>query len=190
MSSEPQSDVNFNPSSSTPPVHGGAGRDAVEQERLDTQTASSESIWAKAKERFSGVSSQVTNAGTLAAAKAAQIGTPVIAKAVAVGTQTYGVTIETARGALESGRQVYEDSKLESAVNFIDGELEQRGAKQAFVSTAGAVVDKLDQVTGKRLLELLEERLRRQDAYNDILATRLAEALERIAKLEARTGDA
>ena len=49
-------------------------------------------------------------------------------------------------------------------------------------------MEKLDQITGKRLLELLEEKLEIQDAYNDILATRLAEALERIAKLEARIG--
>jgi len=41
-------------------------------------------------------------------------------------------------------------------------------------------------VTGKRLVEMLEEKLRLQDEYNDILATRLAEALERIQKLEAR----
>jgi hypothetical protein len=48
------------------------------------------------------------------------------------------------------------------------------------------VVDRLDQVTGKQLVELLEERLRMQDDYNDVLATKLAEALERIAALEEK----
>lgn len=36
----------------------------------------------------------------------------------------------------------------------------------------------------KRILDLVELRLKQQDMYNDILATRLAEALERISQLE------
>jgi len=83
-------------------------------------------------------------------------------------------------------QQVYAGSKLESVVKTVDNELEQRGAKKTIKETTGAVVGKLDQVTGKKLVEMLETRLKVQDEYNDILATRLAEALERIAKLEAR----
>ena len=45
---------------------------------------------------------------------------------------------------------------------------------------------KLDEVSGKRLVELLEKKLAIQDSYNDILATRLAEALDRIKALEDR----
>ena len=60
--------------------------------------------------------------------------------------------------------------------------------KTGLGTAAEAVVDRLDQVTGKQLVELLEERLRIQDEYNDVLATRLAEALERIASLEEKLG--
>jgi hypothetical protein len=108
------------------------------------------------------------------------------AKTAEIGKQTLEVASDVTRGALETGKQAYTGSKLESAVNYIDGELDQRGAKKATKDTTGAVVGKLDQVTGKRLVELLEEKLRIQDAYNDVLATRLSEALERIAKLETR----
>jgi hypothetical protein len=130
-------------------------------------TESKKSIWGKAKSTLSDVSahaSKVAALGTTGAAKGAQIG----------------------KQAIESSKQAYAGSKLESAVNYLDGELEQRGAKKAIKDTTGAVVGKLDQVTGKRLVELLEEKLRVQDEYNDILATRLAEALERIEKLEER----
>jgi hypothetical protein len=128
---------------------------------------SAQSAWEKAKEKLGELSSH--------ASKAAAIGASGVAKTAEIGKQT-----------LEAGKQAYSGSKLESAVNYIDNELDHRGAKTAIKDTTGAVVDKLDQVTGKRLIELLEEKLRSQDAYNDVLATRLAEALERITKLEAR----
>ena len=102
------------------------------------------------------------------ASRAVEISTPVAAKASELGRRTLEVTGAT--------------------VDRIDAELDQRGAKQVVKGTAGAVINKLDEVTGKRLLELLEERLSIQDTYNDVLATRLAEALERIAKLEAEVG--
>jgi len=44
--------------------------------------------------------------------------------------------------------------------------------------------DKMDTISGVKILEEVRKRLSVQDEYNDILATRLAEALERIATLE------
>ncbi len=102
------------------------------------------SIWGRAKETLGEVSTH--------ASKVAAIGTAGAAKTADIGKQT-----------LEAGKQAYAGSKLESAVNYIDDELEQRGAKKAIKDTTGAVVDKLDQVTGKRLVELLEHKLRVQD---------------------------
>ena len=128
------------------------------------------------------VSTQAATAGASLASKT----TPVAGQAAEIGKHTYDVAGEATCSVIDTGKQIYTGSKLESAVNYIDGELEQRGAKKAIKNTTGAVVGKLDQVTGKRLLELLEEKLQIQDAYNDILATRLAEALERIAMLEAK----
>jgi hypothetical protein len=136
------------------------------------------SIWDKAKETLSEVSTHAT--------KVAALGTAGATKTAEISKQTLHAAGEVTREAIGAGVQAYSGSKLESAVTYVDGELDQRGAKKAIKDTTGAVVDKLDQVTGKRLIELLETKLRAQDTYNDVLATRLAEALERIAKLEAR----
>ena len=141
-------------------------------------TSAKESIWGKAKKTIGDVSSQAT--------KVVALGTAGAAKTAELGKQTMKVASEVTRGTIETSKQAYTGSKLESAVNYIDGELDQRGAKRAIKDTTVAVVGKLDQVTGKRLVELLEARLQAQDTYNDVLATRLAEALDRIAKLEAR----
>lgn len=44
-----------------------------------------------------------------------------------------------------------------------------------------------DTLSGAAVLQLVEERLELQARYNDLLATKLDEALERIAQLEKRT---
>ena len=173
------------------PLSGGSERDEgnvqAQAQEPEPQTALSnrKSFWGKTKEALNEVSKQTSSVGNAVASKTVALGKSSAAKTAEIGKQTYAVTGNATLGALESGKQAYAGSKLESAVNFIDGELDQRGVKQALTDTTEAVVGKLDQVTGKRLLELLEEKLQVQDAYNDILATRLAEALERIAKLEA-----
>jgi hypothetical protein len=154
---------------------------ACEQPVAPSTPSNKKSIWRKTKETLGEVSTH--------ASKVAALGTAGAAKTAEIGKQTLSVASEATRGALETGKQAYAGSKLESAVNYIDGELDQRGAKKAIKDTTGAVVGKLDQVTGKRLVELLEAKLRVQDEYNDILATRLAEAIDRIAKLETRFND-
>ena len=139
-------------------------------------------FWGKTREALSNASTRVSSTGAGLASKAASLGTLGVVKSAELGKQTYAV----AGSAVEASKQAYAGSTLESAVNYVDAQLEERGAKQAISSTAGAVVGKLDEVTGKRLVELLEKRLQKQDAYNDILATRLAEALQRISVLENR----
>jgi hypothetical protein len=148
-------------------------------------TTPGKSLWNKTKEKLNAVSAKTASAGGVVASKATELGSTSATKAVDIGKQSYAVANEATRGAFEVGKQAYTGSKLESVVSYLDGELEERGAKKAIQDTTGAVLGKVDQVTGKRLLELLEEKLRVQDTYNDVLATRLAEALQRIAKLEA-----
>jgi hypothetical protein len=143
-------------------------------------------LWGKAVRALREVSDKTSSAGVGIAGKVADLAASNAAKSAQVGKQTFASATGSTRDALEAGKGVYSGSKLESAVNYIDRELDQRGAKKALKETAEAVAGKVDQVTGKRLIELLEEKLRVQDAYNDILATRLAEALDRIAALEAR----
>ena len=46
--------------------------------------------------------------------------------------------------------------------------------------------DHLDQVSGKKILETVEQRLKMQTEYNDLLATKLEDALQRIETLESK----
>ncbi len=46
----------------------------------------------------------------------------------------------------------------------------------------------LDQISGKKILEIVEQRLEMQTEYNDLLATKLEEALRRIDVLEKQIG--
>ena len=56
-----------------------------------------------------------------------------------------------------------------------------------FVDTASDFTeDKFDVVSGQAMYELVQERLILQDRYNDILATKLYEALEKIKNLEEK----
>lgn len=151
--------------------------DALQSSEIAPELAK-KSVWSKAKESLSGASSHVS--------KAAKVSGAAAAKTAALGKQSLEVASDARRSAVEAGKRAYSGSKLESAINYVDGELDDRGAKRAIKDTAEAVVGKLDQVTGKRLVELLEAKLRIQAEYNDILATRLAEVLDRIGKLEAR----
>lgn len=59
---------------------------------------------------------------------------------------------------------------------------ENSGAKDA-MERAG---NKLDEMSGKTILEEMREAFKIQAIYNDTLATKLQEALDRIADLEAR----
>lgn len=65
-------------------------------------------------------------------------------------------------------RETYRDSGLEAKVETV-------------TSTAS---ENFDIVSGAKILQLVEERLAIQEKYNDILATKLEEALQRIATLE------
>lgn len=47
----------------------------------------------------------------------------------------------------------------------------------------------LDAISGKAMYELVRDRLDLQDGYNDLLASKLQEALDRIDQLERRLAD-
>jgi len=144
------------------------------------------SFWSKAKEAVTEVSAQATIAGNSLASKAVTVGTTAAAKTSEIGKQTLSTSAEMTQSAIEVSKQAYAGSRIESTVNYLDSELEQHGVKQTLKETSAAVVGKLDEVTGKRLLDLVEQRLQLQDYYNDVLATRLAEALGRISRLETQ----
>jgi hypothetical protein len=151
--------------------------------RPDSQASSQtrKSLWEEAK--------RAASVGVPVASKAISLGKLGASGTAGVGKKTYTAAKDATRDVLKAGAQAYAGSKLESAVQAIDNELDQRGAKLAAKQTTQAIVGRLDQVTGKRLVELLEQKLKLQDTYNDVLATRLAEALERISKLEVEVSE-
>lgn len=76
------------------------------------------SVWDKARETLS--------VGSNLASKVAAIGTAGAAKTVELGKQSVGTAGELAKGALDSGKQIYTDSKLAEVVEYLDCEFEQR----------------------------------------------------------------
>lgn len=68
--------------------------------------------------------------------------------------------------------------------------LDETGVTEKVSRAYGATQEHLDTVTGAKLLQLAEERMELQAKYNDILATKLAEALQRIEVLEKHVAGA
>lgn len=156
--------------------------------RADVDTTDP-SFWKRTTQSLGKVATTVGVASNTVANKAASVGSGAASVAAAAGTASVGIAASVASTAAAAGGTVVSKTGLGTVVGYLDAELDQRGVKRALGSAAGAVVDRLDQVTGKQLVELLEERLRMQDEYNDVLATKLAEALERIAVLEGKVRD-
>lgn len=94
-----------------------------------------------------------------------------------------------AHRAIEASNDAYTGSRVEEKINHFGEQLEATGIPQRLGDTKDTIGEKLDEVTGKRLVDLLEVRLEKQDMYNDVLATRLAEALDRISQLEHEMQD-
>ena len=175
--------MDFEPEDTTTAAADGDARTPASQAEVG---ATDSSIWRRTTQGMGKIATTVGAAGSTVASKAASIGIGAASVAVAAGSAGVGIAASVASTAAATGGTVVSKTGLGTAVGYLDSTLEQRGVKQAFGSAAGAVVDRLDQVTGKQLVELLEERLRMQDEYNDVLATKLAEALERIATLEEK----
>ena len=70
----------------------------------------------------------------------------------------------------------------EKGVELASAGYKKTGAK-AVVDRAGG---KFDEISGKAILDEVREMVEKQAFYNDVLASKLQEALDRIAELEAR----
>jgi len=64
--------------------------------------------------------------------------------------------------------------------------LDDKGITDTAKMVAQSASSKLDTMSGAKTLQLVEERLALQEKYNDILATKLDEALKRIEALESK----
>ncbi len=66
---------------------------------------------------------------------------------------------------------------------------EESGAKGKVDAVQSQVSGKLDEISGQAIYQLVQERFAEQDRFNDLLATKLHDALERISELEKRLAD-
>ena len=135
------------------------------------------SVWESATESLSNAAAAISDATS-----------DIADKAVEIGTASVELTTATTKQIAHASVNAFSGIGLTSAIEYLDDAIDQQAIKTAITDAADAVGDKLDQVTGKQLVEMLEAKLRRQDEYNDILATRLAEAIQRITALEKRLG--
>ena len=95
-----------------------------------------------------------------------------------------------AEKTLNDAKSEYDDSDLKTSIDSASKKakvfLDESGVSdraQEFSDIAG---DSFDKVSGKSILDLVEKRLDLQSEYNDVLASKLDEALTRIEKLEAQ----
>ena|SRR2546427_775178 len=85
-------------------------------------------------------------------------------------------------------KDTYDRTGLRSKVHAMSDAakdlLEEAGVIDTAARFSKVAGDQLDTLSGAKLLALVEERLSIQSKYNDILATKLQEALDRIKILE------
>jgi hypothetical protein len=74
--------------------------------------------------------------------------------------------------------------KVGDSIEWTKEQLDRAGITAVTQAVAEKTTDTLDTVTGQKIFHLMEERNGLQDKYNDILATKLEEALDRITALE------
>ena len=163
---------------------------APEEPPSDAEKVGSDpTVWQRTRQGLGKAAGTVVSASAVVASTAASVGSNAASAATIVGSKSATLAANAAKTTVAAGENVVAVTGLGVAIDYLDNELNQRGVKQAIGTATGAIVDRLDQVSGKQLVELLESRLRLQDEYNNVLATRLAEALERIATLEEKLRD-
>ena len=78
--------------------------------------------------------------------------------------------------------------KVKDVVNDGQSKYLESGAKGKVDALQSRVSGKFDEVSGQAMYHLVQERLAEQDRFNDLMATKLHEALKRISDLERRLG--
>ena len=91
---------------------------------------------------------------------------------------------------IDEGKRAVEKELKESGVtDFLEEKIDEASKTEVGKKVLELQKDAsegMDKISGKKLLDIVEERLALQDQYNDILATKLDEALKRIEKLESK----
>ncbi len=87
--------------------------------------------------------------------------------------------LKNAKEVLGSVKKTYTDAGLNEHVNKAAG-----AVTQVVKVGGGKISDGIDVMSGQRMFDLVQERMAVQDQYNDVLASKLYEALQRIERLE------
>ena len=93
----------------------------------------------------------------------------------------------TVEQQVDTGRELA--NKAQDLASDVQRKYEESGAKKKVDAIQSQVSGTLDELSGQAMYQLVQERLAEQDRFNDLLATKLHEALERISKLEKRLAD-
>ncbi len=80
-------------------------------------------------------------------------------------------------------------SKAKDLATEVQSKYIESGAKETVEAIGSQISEKLDEISGQAMYQLVQDRLTEQDRFNDLLATKLSEALERILELEKRLAD-
>jgi ElaB/YqjD/DUF883 family membrane-anchored ribosome-binding protein len=95
---------------------------------------------------------------------------------------------DSAGEAMKEAKEKYEQStlkaKLDQATERTQKVLDEAGISEFAGRVSQSANEHLDSISGAKMFALVEERLQIQDHYNDILASKLQDALDRIEKLE------
>ena len=80
-------------------------------------------------------------------------------------------------------------TKTRALATDVQRKFEESGAKGKVDAVQGEISGKIDEISGQAMYQLVQERLAEQDRFNDLIATKMHEALERISELEKRLAD-
>ncbi len=89
--------------------------------------------------------------------------------------------VKKARGVVKASGV---EGKVQMSAKRVQEILDEYGVSRTIAEISATASDQLDAISGAKLLQLVEQRLELQARYNDILATKLDEALTRIELLE------
>lgn len=95
-----------------------------------------------------------------------------------------GMTSGVADKVIGGTARIAQDCKFSERIESLRRRLDEN-TPDVVKDASRRVADSVDVLTGIKLLEVVQEMLQAQEEYNDVLATKLDEALTRIAMLEA-----
>jgi len=74
-------------------------------------------------------------------------------------------------------------------IEFISDKYDSTGTKGYVDTTLSKTSDTFDVISGQKMYDLVKDKLAIQDKYNDLLATKLVESLNKIKELEKRISE-